>query len=181
MRQDFNIFLETDTDKEFCPKMEITDEPEKIKELVDWDKLDKAPCVNDDGEAMVVIGYYKQETAESHVKFHRCYTISSKTKQKVYHQHKDGYDMILFRAMTDEGGKPLETIEKQVVGVLKINGKIVETMKKGEDAPNDEKRMYMELVRDMSLPIDGKLRVFVTIIPKKKSKKKSKGSPATED
>ena len=89
--------------------------------------------------------------------------------------------MILFRAMTDEGGKPLETIEKQIVGVLKINGKIVETMEKGEDAPNDEKRMYMELVRDMSLPIDGKLRVFVTIMPKKKSKKKSKGSPATED
>ena len=185
MQQDFDVFQEKDTDKDFCPKMEITDDKEMIYDLVDWSSLEEAEDVNDNGEAMVVLGYFKQLTEQSFVKFHRCFTMSSKTKQKILLQHhkKDGYDLILFIADTDADGKPLEDADDKCVACIKVDGTVSETMKEGEDTPVEQRRMYKELVQDMSVPMNEKLRVFVAsfLSKPKKKKRKAKASDSKDN
>lgn len=176
MKEDFDIFQEKDIDKEFCPKMECTDNKEEIYDLVDWAGLEEAEDVNDNGEAMIVLGYFKQASEHSYVKFHRCFTISSKTKQKVRLQHhkKEGYDLLLCFADTDAEGKELEDPDDKCVVAIKVKGPVSETMKPSENAPVEQRRMYKELVQDMSVPMNNKLRVFVAGFYKKPKKKKAK-------
>ena len=174
MFQDFDVFWEKDVDKQYCPKMTYIDDSEKIFDLVDWDK--KMENINSEGKAMVVIGYYKQETPKSPVKFHRCFTISSKTHKSVYLQHhkSKGYDLIIFRADTDAKGEALEEIDDQCLVCIKVDGSINETMVKSDDMSMETRRMYRELVHDMSIPINGELRVFSVKTKKKKQKKGGK-------
>ena len=172
MFQDFDVFWEKDVDKQYCPKMEYIDDSEKIFELVDWDK--KMENINSGGKAMVVIGYYKQETPESPVKFHRCFTISSKTHKSVYLQHHKSYDLVIFRTDTDAKGEDLEELDDQCLVCIKVEGTVSETMAKSDDMPPETRRMYRELVHDMSIPINGELRVFSAKAKKKKQKKGSK-------
>lgn len=178
MKEDFDVFQEKDVDKDFCPKMECTDNKEEIYDLVDWASLEESECINDDGEAMVVLGYFKQASEHSYVKFHRYFTLSSKTKKKIYLQHhkKDGYDLLLLFTDTDAEGKTLEDPDDQCVVCIKVKGSINETMKPAEDAPVEQRRMYKELVQDMSVPMDRKLHVFVAGFYKKAKKRKSKKS-----
>ena len=122
MFQDFDVFWEKDVDKQYCPKMEYIDDSEKIFELVDWDK--KMENINSGGKAMVVIGYYKQETPESPVKFHRSFTISSKTGKSVYLQHHKNYDLVIFRTDTDAKGEALEELDDQCLVCIKVEGTV---------------------------------------------------------
>ena len=53
----------------------------------------------------------------------------------------------------------------------------------GEDTPVEQRRMYKELVQDMSVPMSEKLRVFVASFfsrPKKK-KRKAKASDSKDN
>lgn len=171
MFQDFDVFWEKDVDKQYCPKMTYIDDSEKIFDLVDWNN--KMENINSEGEAMVVLGYYRQEKPESPVKFHRCFTISSKTHKSVYLQHhtNNGYDLIIFRADTDAKGGALAELDDQCLVCIKVDGAINETMVKSDDMSPETRRMFRELVHDMSIPINGELRVFSVKMKKKKQKK----------
>ena len=172
MQQHFDIFQEITADKKFCPPMTCIDDRDEIESIVDWDHLQDAPCINDDGEAVVVIGYYKKTEDGKNIFFTRAVTFSSKTSQKAYLQkHPEaGYDVIILHSDVDEDGQPFIAKEDQYIGCIKVDGMLDETLAVQSTAR--EKRIYGEITKDIALPMDGKIRIFEANFPEKKAVKK---------
>lgn len=177
MQEHFNIFQEITADRKFCPNLECTADRDDIINLVDWDRIDEAEDMNSNGEAALVLGYYKLRENGSKTKyFTRVITIDSKTNQKVLLQHhpEEKYDLIMMHADMDETGKPLVDIADQIIGCIKVSGPVAETLVNHDGTPN-ETRVFGEIMKDIALPVDGKIRIFETHIPSKKKPAKKRG------
>lgn len=175
MQQHFDIFQEITADKKFCPPMKCIDDREEIEAMIDWEKLPETPCINDDGDAIVVIGYYKKTEDGKNIFFTRVITFSSKTGQKAYLQkhQESGYDVIILRSLVDGDGNPIFDKKQQYITCIKVEGTLTETLSVQHTAR--EKRIYGEITKDISLPLDGKIRIFeADFIEKKVVKKRRK-------
>lgn len=172
MQQHFDVFQEITADKKFCPPMKCIDDREEVESMIDWETIQDAPCINDDGEAIVVIGYYKKTEDGKNIFFTRAVTFSSKTGQKAYLQHhpEERYDIIALHSDIDGDGKPIEGDHEKYIACIKVEGQLEETL--ANPTSTRDKRIYGEITKDIALPMDGKIRIFEASFIEKKVVKK---------
>lgn len=177
-KEDFNIFWEIMADRKFCPKIECIDNRDEMINLVDWEHLSDAADMNNNGEAALVIGYYKKRDNGSETKFFtRVLTVDTKTNQQVLLQKhpEERYDLVLLYSDVDEDGNPLEDEADKILGCIKVEGPIAETLVNRDGSPKVN-RLLGEIMKDIALPIDGKVRIFEMHIPEKKKKAAKKST-----
>ena len=176
MQEYFNVFWELMADRKFCPKIECIDSRDEMINLVDWEHLGDATDMNNNGEAALVVGYYKKRENGSETKFFtRVLTIDTKTNQHALLQKhpEEKYDLILLHSDVDENGKPYEDEADKIIGCIKVEGPIAETLVNRDGSPKVN-RLLGEIMKDIALPIDGKVRIFEMHIPEKKKKAATK-------
>lgn len=180
MQQHYEIFQEVNADKKFCPPMTCIDDREEIESMIDWGSIKDAPCINDDGEAIVVIGYYKKTEDGKNIFFTRVVTFSSKTHQKAYIQHRpeERYDIIALYTCIDGEGNPIWNEHDRYIACIKVEGTLKETLAMQTTAR--DRRIYGEITKDIALPMDGKIRIFEADFIEKKAVKKRRKRKTTK-
>ena len=139
----FDILHEKDRENpKYCPKMKVCGASE-AKKLVSWRKLkkivettedgdDTTSNANENGNAMVVVGYMKplneEKYQDKYMSYMRVYVMNTKGTQHIYVQHRPEkkYDLILFLTEKTLEGEPIEDIKEQVKGCIKVNGVLKE-------------------------------------------------------
>lgn len=177
----YNIFKFEKSEKEYCPDM-IPLARKETMTILNMEEFNKNKTdVNNDGNAMVVIGYWKPwEKDETQQKYVSYITIDAREKEGIQHIYmlecKDKTLMVM-QTTTDTKGCSISDEEEQIKGSLMIKGVCKEEF---TDDSDKSRRMLMRLSNDLSLPPDKSLRVFsATFLPGQKPNKRKKRNKKT--
>ena len=139
--------------------------------LINWDNLASSEEVNKTcygNNAIVVIGYYRQESNDKKPFFVR--QIVADTKEHMLLQHHEDYDLVILITDHDKEGNSIEDIWNKVKGVIKIDGRLKEEF---TDRGPESRKVWGVIAHQISVT-DGSMRAFsASFIEKEKPKKQT--------